>query len=163
MKFKPVPEPPASLAGVADAQRAVPLVAGSEDDCCARLGDRLDLPREDARTWLTFLRALELAEETDSGYARTRRDVDRDALATSFRERVFGVSDLLAVLDAADRPLSPDEAFDRFADSVPTWERHKNPGSWETVWRERVADLLGWAALLGLAERTPDGYRAPTE
>lgn len=163
MKFKPVPEPPEGLDGVADAQRAVPLVAGSENDCCARLGNRLGLPREDARTWLTFLRALELAEETDSGFARTRRDVDQDALAAAFRKRVFGASDLLTVLDAADRPLSSDETFDRFADRVPTWERHKNPGSWETIWRERVDNLLGWAALLGIAERTADGYRPASE
>jgi len=64
MKFKFVPEAPADLGFVADAQRAVPLVPGREDDCCARLTRRLDLPSRDvARTWLTFLRALRLVEE----------------------------------------------------------------------------------------------------
>ncbi|USZ67577.1 hypothetical protein NGM10_12670 [Halorussus salilacus] len=161
MRFKLVPEPPESLDFVATAQKAVPLVPGSEDDCCARMLDRTDLTsRDEARTWLTFLRALGLAEETDSGFARVRADPEPASLRERFREGVFGVPALLEILDESDGPVSVDEAFGAFRDEVPTWEHHKNPNSWETIWRERVEYLLDWATLLGLAEKTEDGYRA---
>jgi len=159
VKFKLVPEPPADLSFVADAQRAVPLVPGTEDDCCRRLMDRVGFESRDvARTWLTFLRALELAEETESGFARTRRDPAHDALAVAFRERVYGADRLLDRLATAG-PLSADEAFEAFREDIPTWERHKDPSRVEDVWRERVANLLAWAVLLDLAERTDEGYR----
>ena len=161
MQFKLVPEPPESLDFVAEAQRAVPLVPGSEDDCCARLLDRTDLPsRDSARTWLTFLRALGLAEETSSGFARVRRDPDPEYLGEQFRENVFGVPALLETLSEAAEPLSADEAFAEFRDEVPTWEHHKNPNSWEEIWGERVEYLLDWAALLGLAEAVDETYVA---
>lgn len=161
MQFKLVPEPPETLDVVADAQRAVPLVPGSENDCCARLLDRTDLTsRDEARTWLTFLRALGLAEEHASGFARTRRDPDREFLRERFREHVFGVDRLLEVLADAERPISADEAFEEFRGKVPTWEHHKNPNSWEEIWRERVEHLLEWAALLGLVERVDGKFAA---
>lgn len=161
MKFKLVPEPPSDLSVVADVQRAVPLVPGSEDDCCARITQRTGIePRDAARTWLTFLRALGLAEETTTGFARTRRDPDPEVLADAFRDRVFGADAVLDALADADGPLSAEETFERVADEVPTWERHKNPNSWQEVWRRRVERLLEWATLLGLAERVDGGYRA---
>ena len=154
MKFKLLPTPPGDLEFVADAHRAVPLVPGSEDDCCARLMRRLDLPSRDvARTWLTFLRGVRLARETESGFARIRRDVDRDALAADFRERQFGASEVLAVLADADGPLAAEEVFERFQERVPQWEHYKNPGTWKDVWSDRIADLLEWLVLLELAER----------
>lgn len=160
MRFKLVPEPPADPDFVAEAHRAVPLVPGSEDDCCARLLDRTDLRERDAaRTWLTFLRALGLAEETDSEFVRIRRDPEPEYLRERFREGVFGAPAILAALADADRPLSVEEVFERFRDEVPTWEQHKNPNSWEQLWRERVGHILEWSVLLGLAERTDDGYR----
>lgn len=159
MQFKLVPEPPESLDFVADAQRAVPLVPGTESDCCARLLDRTDLPsRDSARTWLTFLRALGLAEEQSSGFTRTRREPDREFLREQFRENVFGVTALMGILDGADEPLSADEAFEWFRDEVPTWEHHKNPNSWQEIWRERVEYLLEWYVLLDLAEKVDGKY-----
>ncbi|NHN47250.1 hypothetical protein G9464_06515 [Halostella sp. JP-L12] len=159
MRFKEVPPAPDSLDFVADAQRAVPLVPGSEDDCCARLQRRTDVPdREAARTWLTFLRALGLAEETDAGYARTDRDIDREGLAAAFREGVFGAAEVASLL--SDHPLTAAEAFEQFRPDVPQWERHRNPETWEDEWEGRVARLLEWAVLLGLAERTDAGYVA---
>ncbi|NHN59786.1 MULTISPECIES: hypothetical protein [Halorussus] len=161
MKFKLVPEPPADLDFVATAQRAVPLVPGSEDDCCARLLDRTDLPSRDAaRTWLTFLRALGLAEERTSGFTRTREDPEAPFLREQFREDVFGADAVLAILSEAGEPLSADEVFERFRDEVPTWEHHKNPNSWAEIWRERVEYLLDWAVLLGLAEEADGTYEA---
>jgi len=159
MKYKIVPEPPADLDFVADAQRAVPLVPGSVEDCCTRVQSRTGLPaRDDARKWLTFLEALGLAEETDPGFRRLRVDPDREAMAGDFRERVFGADDLLDALAAAGEPLSTDDAFERFTEEVPRWERDRHP-DWRSVWRERVERLLEWAVLLGLAERADGGYR----
>ncbi|WP_435175887.1 hypothetical protein [Halorussus sp. AFM4] len=161
MKFKLVPEPPADLEFVATAQRAVPLVPGSEDDCCARLLDRTDLPSRDAaRTWLTFLRALGLAEERATGFTRTREDPDPELLRGRFRESVFGADAVLEILADAEQSLSADEVFERFRDEVPTWEHHKNPNSWEEIWGERVERLLDWAVLLGLAEAVDGEYEA---
>ncbi|NEU55939.1 hypothetical protein [Halorussus sp. MSC15.2] len=159
MQFKLVPEPPADLDFVADAQRAVPLVPGSEDDCCARMLDRTDLTSRDAaRTWLTFLRALGLAEEQSSGFTRTRQDPDAEFLREQFRENVFGVPAVLAILADAAEPLSADEVFEQFRDEVPTWEHHKNPNSWEEIWSERVAYLLDWCVLLELVAEVDGAY-----
>ncbi len=160
MRFKPVPDAPGSLDAVAAARRAVPLVPDSEDDCCARLARRCDLPSRDAaRTWLTFLRALDLAEETEDGKFRRRADPEPDRLREAFVERVFGARELLAALDAADDPLTADAAFDALRGRVPAWERHRS-ASWEADWRDRTERLLEWAELLGLAEKRDGGYVA---
>ncbi|WP_323190715.1 hypothetical protein [Halostella sp. PRR32] len=159
MRFKEIPAPPESLDFLAEAQRAVPLVPEPENDCCARLTDRTSVSdRETARTWLTFLRALELVEETDRGYARVRGDPDPDELAGAFRERVFGAREVLSLL--GDHPLTVAEVFEQFEPTVPQWERHRNPQTWRSQWKTRVERLLEWAALLGLAERTGSGYEA---
>lgn len=161
MKFKLVPPAPESLDTVADAQRGVPLVPGSEDDCCARLLDRLDLPSRDvARTWLTFLRALELVVETESGFKRLRTDPDREHVRRAILTRVYGAETLLSALREADEPLDAEAAFERFRAEVPTWEAYKAPATWEETWRERVGHLLDWLALVGLAERRDGGYVA---
>jgi hypothetical protein len=158
VKFKPVPPAPETTEFLERAQRAVPLVPGTETDCCARLRDRLDLPsRDDGRTWLTFLRALELAEETPSGYRRTDREPTVAACRDAFRERVFAADAVEAALRAADDPLTAEEAFDAVRDRVPTWERHRTEGDWEATWRERVDRLCGWLVLFGVAERVERG------
>ena len=161
MRLKPVPDAPDSLDGLAAVQRAVPLVPETEDDCCARLVRRCDLPdRDAARAWLTFLRALELAEETaDGSYRRRRRvDVDPATLRESFRDRVFGARELLDALDSADA-IDADAAFAALRERVPRWERHRS-ASWEADWRDRTARLLEWSVLFGLAEKRGEGYVA---
>lgn len=157
-RLKPVPEPPADLAALWTARDAVPLVPKPENDCCARVMDRYGVDaRDDARTWLTFLRALGLVAEADRGFHRTRDDPDRAALADRFHEGVYGARE---VLDAVgDDPRTAGEAFEAVERIVPNWERHKDP-AWERTWRERVRRLLDWAVLLGLAEREGDRYRA---
>jgi hypothetical protein len=158
VKLKVVPEP-RDREFLDDARRALPLVPGSENDCCARLLDRTDLAaRDDAREWITFLRALGLAEETESGFRRLRRDPDNEALAVAFREGVFGAE---AVLDSlrTESALDADELFERFRPHVPNWERHRRP-DWEDHWRERVRRLLEWTMIFDLAERIEGGYRA---
>lgn len=161
MKFKLVPAAPTDLSVVADAQRAVPLVPASEDDCTARLVRRLDLPSRDvARTWLTFLRALELAEENPSGFRRLRVDPTEEQLRDAFRRRVFGAEDVLTTLETATEPRTVDEVFEAFEERVPVWEHHKNPHKWESIWSERVGDILDWLVLLGLADSVDEGYVA---
>jgi len=157
MRFKLLPEPPDSLDLVADAQRAVPLVPGTEDDCCARLMRRLDFPSRDvARTWLTFLRALELAAETPSGFVRESTEPTPEGIRTAFRERVYGAREVLDSLDSEPKTL--DEVFAAFEERVPVWETHRAAGDWRDVWRERVERILGWAVLLDLAAERDGGY-----
>ena len=158
MRFKLLPEPPESLALVAEAQRAVPLVPGSEDDCCARLMRRAGFPARDvSRTWLTFLRALELARETDAGFVRASTDPTPDHLRDAFRRRAYGAREVLDSL-ATDEPRTVAEVFEAFEGRVPTWETHRAAENWRDVWRERVGRLLGWAVLLDLAEERDGGY-----
>jgi hypothetical protein len=160
-RFKLVPPAPESLDAVAAAQRAVPLVPDSENDCCERLIRRCDLPSRDvARTWLTFLRALELVEETPEGFRRLRTDPTPDHLRDAFRRRVFGAAEILDALEAADGPLDEDVLFERFRDRVPTWEHHKEPTRWVDLWRDRVGTLCEWLVVLDLAASTPAGYRS---
>lgn len=159
VQFKVVPVPPGSFDFVAEARRAVPLVPGSEEDCCARLMERTGLAERDAaREWLTFLRALGLVEVGDRGFSRTRDDPDRAALADAFRERVYAAEDVLDALREADEPLDAPEVFERVRERVPQWERNRH-ADWETVWTGRVGRILDWAVLLGLAGRTDGGYR----
>jgi len=160
MRYKVVPEPLPDADALGDAQRAVPLVPGSVEDCCTRLRDRLGLAsRDEARELLTFLEALGLATETDRGYRRTDRDPE--ALADPFRNRVFGARELLAAVDAADGPLTAGAAFERLRGDVPTWERHRHE-HWDAEWRTRVERLLEWARLLGLVVVDEEGYRPAT-
>jgi hypothetical protein len=158
VKFKPVPPAPDEFDDVGRVQRAVPLVPGTEDDCCARLVDRLDLPsRDDARTWLTFLRALELAEETPSGYRRTDAEPTVVGCREAFLDRVFAAEVVHETLATAG-PLAPAEAFERVRERVPAWERHRDT-EWADTWRERVGRLLDWLVLLDAAERMDSTYR----
>ncbi|QLG26118.1 hypothetical protein HUG10_00560 [Halorarum halophilum] len=160
MKFKLVPEPPADRGFVTDVQAAVPLIPESEDDCCARLMRRCDLRSRDiARTWLTFLRALGLAEETPSGFRRVRASPTVDDLRRSFLDGVYGATDVADALASADDtdPLTVDEAFEALRDRVPTWERTRTD-DWEGVWTDRAERMLGWFVLLDLAERRGEDY-----
>lgn len=160
VRRKPVPPAPGDLDGLATVRAAVPLVPGSVEDCCSRLVARADVPsRDEARTWLTFLEALGLAQETDRGFARTRDpdDPDRERLADAFLSGVYGAREVLAILEASDRPLDLDGAFEAFREHVPNWERMRSE-DWEREWRRRVDHLLSWAVLLGLARETGEGY-----
>jgi hypothetical protein len=163
-RFKLLPPTPETVDGVADAQRAVPLVPGTEDDCCARLVRRLDLPSRDvARTWLTFLRALELAAERESGFVRLSREPTPDYLRAAFLDGVYGAREIHDSLGPT--PVDSDTVFERFEARVPEWERYKDPARWRDTWRERVDYLLDWLVLLDLAARENDGYVAtePTD
>jgi hypothetical protein len=148
MRYKPGPEP-RPLADVGEIQAAVPLVPGSVDDCCLRLQQRAGVPdRSAAREWLPFLVALGLAGERDGSYYRKRVDPDRESLARNFRERVYGVTELLDVVGERDG-ATPAEAFGATADLVPTWERNRE-SDWEESWRDRTRRVLEWGVVLDI-------------
>jgi hypothetical protein len=150
VQFKIVP-PPRPLAELREMAAALPAVPRAETDCCGAIVAAMDLSaRDDARTYLTFLRALGLAATDGGRYYRVRPAPDDDALARTFRERVFLCERVLGTL--ADDALTPAEAFEHVREHVPEWERHRHE-DWEAEWRERVARLLAWAHELGLAER----------
>ncbi|MFC7234210.1 hypothetical protein [Halosegnis marinus] len=158
MRFKVVPPVPESLDRVEAVWRGVPIVPDAEESCCRRLMRDADVPAQDtAKEWLTFSRALGLAEEGPRGYARVRDGYDPDAFPARFREGVYAADETLAVLADADEPLSPDEVFDRLRDRVPAWERARST-DWQDTWRERVGRILDWAVLLGLAAERDGGY-----
>lgn len=158
MRVKVVPPAPASFDRLRAVHRAIPLVPDDEESCCTRLVRDADVPAQDeAREWLTFCRAIGLAEEGPRGFSRVRGAFDRDALAGAFRGRVYAADEALAVLDEADGPVSAEAAFDRLRDRVPAWERERTT-DWTETWTERVERVLDWAVLFGLAERTEEGY-----
>ena len=113
--------------------------------------------RDVARTWLTFLRALELAAETDSGFVREQTEPTPEHVRDAFKRRVYGASEVLSSLDA-DEPKSIEAVFADFEERVPVWETHRAAENWRDVWRERVERILGWAELLDLVTERDGGY-----
>ncbi|MFC7186169.1 hypothetical protein [Halorubrum yunnanense] len=155
MRLKPVPDPPTDLDDLRDLQRAVPLVPGSTDDCCARLHDRRGLPdRQTANDWLAFLRALGLVRETSRGFVRADADPTPELVREGLREGVLLAPEALGALRAAtpEDPLTADALFEATRESVPRHDRARDP-QWEATWRARAARLLEWLALVDLAER----------
>jgi hypothetical protein len=159
VRYKVVPEP-RDRETLEVVHETLPLVPDSVEECCIRTVDRTTVrSRDAAREWVTFLRALGLAERTPRGFRRVRTDVDREALAGTFRRRVFGAREVLAALDDAGE-LTPDGAFDHLWPAVPAWERdrHTDP---EAEWRERTRRLLEWARILGLVTGDGNGEAYP--
>ncbi|WP_254761673.1 hypothetical protein [Natrinema marinum] len=164
MRFKPVPEPPDDLAFVETVHLALPETAGAVDDCCAHLLEETSIvDRDEAATWLVFLRALELAAEEPAGYRRRRPGpgdaataLERDRLRRAFRERVAGAEAVLAALDGSDRPLTAAAVGDALCEDGSNGEQRPRR---HRIRDDRVERLLEWAVLLGLAERAESGYR----
>ncbi|ADD03796.1 uncharacterized protein Nmag_0204 [Natrialba magadii ATCC 43099] len=156
LTFKPIPEPPHgsadALESIATVRATLPATeaeAADTPDCCARVLDRTDgvegaqiRDRDDAATWLTFLRALELAVDGTEGYRRTEQKLELAAIQMAFRERVHGAQTVLDVLDAAAKPLSAATVAERV-----------DAASRRPVERERVGRVLEWAVRLELAEQ----------
>lgn len=161
MRIKPLPPPPEDLEAVRAAQRAVPLVPAPEETCTRRVMAALGVDRDEAGRWLAVLRAASLVRRSTRGFARVRREPTRSTLVDAFRDGVFGTEEVIAVLRDAGDPLPADAVFDRFADHVPPWERHRDPG-WRTRWADRTDRLLGWLHRLQLVERTNGRFRLAT-
>lgn len=190
MRYKTVPPAPPderdAIASLETVRDALPLVPRSEEDCCARLVDRVEWieSREVATEWIAFLHALGLAERSDSGYARVRgepvsgnpdRDVsgelDRDSLAVRFRERILGAGEVCDALERSDvsaptdavasdtspEPVTVNEAFDAVEPVVPEWERRRTD-AWRATWRAHAERCLEWTTAFGIAEERDEGY-----
>jgi hypothetical protein len=157
MRYKVVP-PVRDVSFLRDVADAVPLVPGREDDCCTRIRDRTGVPaRNDAREWLTFCQALGLVAETERGYHRVQEEPDGEALATAYREQIFGAREVLQAVSERGG-ATPAMTFDAIRDEVPQWEQARDD-DWAATWRERTGRLLGWAAVFDLVERDGDVFR----
>ena len=155
MRYKVVPEP-RSVAFLRDVQSALPLVPGTVADCCSRIRDRTDLQsRDEAREYLTFVRALGLAAGHDRGYSQMRDGPADGELGAQFHENVFGARETLEVLEEGRTAM---ECFAVVRDTVPRWERERHV-DWAAVWRERTERLLAWAVEFGLASYENGEYR----
>jgi hypothetical protein len=142
--------PPARVVDyVGDVQAAVPLVPGSETDCCARLGRRPEIPRRAlSPTRTTFHRGLPIARAPDAGFRRTRREPTVSGVRAGLVEGVLGAREIAACV--SDGPTTLEDAFGAVEPLVPRWERTRTD-EWEQVWRARAARLCDWLAGLGLA------------
>lgn len=155
MRYKVAP-PARSLASLAEARKAIPMVPDSEADCCRAIQDVRDLQtRDEAREILIFLHALGLVDRTDRGYYRTQEPLDREVLADAYRRNVFAVAELLDAIEAT--PRTAEEAFEAIRAVVPQWERNRH-ADWEVVWRDRVERLLDWGVAFGLVHARDVGY-----
>ena len=158
MRYKIVP-PARDRKFLLEVRDALPLVPGSENDCCARIRDRTDVDsRADARKWLTFCVALGLAAETNRGYHRLRDEPAADELGERLLENVYPAREALASLREAG-PATADETFEALRDRMPRWERSRHV-DWAAEWRERIANLLEWCVAFGLARREGNGYQS---
>lgn len=164
MKFKVVPEPPASIEEFDEIRAAVPLVPDDESSCRERLVVRTNVDAQDrAREWLTFLRALELVEKTDDGYRRLGDEPDLGERQRAFRERVILAEEVLDAVESVDEPRSVSAVFETVVDQLPHWERlrHDDP---EATWRDRVERILEWAVRFEILDRVDSAYvEADTE
>ncbi len=161
MRLKPVPEPPTDLDRLADYRRAVPLVPGRVDDCCARLRDRHDLSnRQVANDWLAFLRALGLVESTPRGFIRTEAEVTPERVRRGLREDVLFAPEALALLAEAtpDDPVTAGDVHAATRGDVPRHDRGRDP-NWETAWEARADRLLRWFVLVDLAASVGTGSK----
>jgi hypothetical protein len=156
MRYKVVPDS-RGLDTLMAVHQSLPLVPADVENCCVLVVDRTAvLARDDARQWITFLEALELAEETTRGYKRVRTDPEPERLGDAFRRRIFAADELLSALEATESLTVPG-AFERLRPIVPQWERDRHQ-DWETEWRDRTRRLLAWSVVFDLATRDGDVY-----
>jgi hypothetical protein len=161
MRLKRVPEPPVDLNALEAYQRAVPLVPGDTDDCCARLRDRRGLAdRQVANDWLAFLRMLGLVRETPRGFVRADIDPTVEVIQRGLHNGVVHTPAALELLREATptTPVTPESLFTATRADIPRHNRARDP-SWEQTWVDRAGRLLGWLALVDLA--TPIDGRVP--
>ena len=146
MRYRLVP--PADL-DITDVHAAVPSKANAVEDCCAQLLESTAIgSREEARTWLVFLHALGMVAEGTDGYHRISDNFSSGSLRESFVDEVYGVAELVAVVEASDHPLARDELVERVAAGL------SPSGDWEG----NVDRLVGWAERFGIVSVSAGGY-----
>lgn len=156
VRFKLIPAA-SSIGKLRAVHQSVPTDPGATDDCCSLLCEAVGLPnRQAAEEWLVFLRALELAAETDGSYHRLNWKA-RDSLVDSFESRVVGAADLLDRIEEGD-PMTRDELAAECRGSGNTTSGN-HPLERDT----RIDRLLGWSVSLGVIVDTPEGYSTVAE
>jgi hypothetical protein len=149
MRYKVAP-PPRSLSDLQQIRRAIPLVPDDELDCCLSIQRAADIDdREQARQYLTFLRALDLVATDTRGYYRTQDEFDIKRINTAYQDNVFLVVELCTAATG-----DPNEAFEAIRGEIPRWERERHC-DWEDVWRERVWNIIKWGQTFGCEPLTP--------
>jgi hypothetical protein len=152
MRYRQLP-PAGDLADLESVRRAVPRDPAETDDCCARVCDRTAVDtREQASQWLVFLTALGCVTDEGTGYYRDAADIDHEELAERFVSHVFGVPEVLGVLDGADRPLTRAEIADRLDARTRERFQRTDPGP------DYLGRLLAWAVSLDRVAVAEDGY-----
>lgn len=144
------------MADITAVWQAVPVSPDDTDDCCQRLIDRTTVDtRTHASEWLVFLTALGCVQESGDGYYRTEFEPDDQTLRDGFTSRLFGVDQVLTVLDTADEALSVDAVIT----ALP--ERTRQRISRTTDLREYIARLLDWGVTFDVFERHQHRYTSP--
>lgn len=157
MRFKVVP-PVRSRAFIREAHWSLPLVPSSENDCCALLMNHGIDSRDEAREWITFLRALGLVSEENGRFYQRQVDPSDRELASAFRERVYAANELLNLVAETESPLKVEELFEQGQEQgiIPQWERYQQ--DWENVWRVRIQRILAWGCEFNLLKQREEGY-----
>lgn len=147
MRYRLIPPATAEIDAILE---AVPQTAAAVDDCCAHLVTETSVEdRETAQSWLVFLQALGLVDENEDGYFRTSASPGTEELQAAFRERVFGVEEVLDELAEARES--------RAVEDVAASATSRFPASRD--WEVYVVRLLAWAERFDLVRESAGGYK----
>ncbi|SDJ22768.1 hypothetical protein SAMN05216226_101223 [Halovenus aranensis] len=152
MRYRQLP-PAGDWSTIEAVWQSVPTDPAETTDCCARLCDRTAVERrEHASEWLVFLSALGCVTDDGDGYYRSVDSLDTEALGDRFETQVFGVSEVLAVLDAEDGPLTTAAIRSRLEDDPLRGIERAREGylarllAWGVVFERFTADGAGYTA-----------------
>ncbi|WP_267163686.1 hypothetical protein [Halovenus salina] len=150
MRYRQLP-PAGDISDIERVWQAVPADPAETSDCCARLCDRVGVERREyASEWLVFLSALGCVTDDGDGYFRSVDALAVDSLGDCFETQVFGVSEVLAVLDAAAEPLTKTEIHTRLDD-----DHRRHIGRAREGYLDR---LLAWGLVFDQFDAAETGY-----
>lgn len=162
MKIKPVPTPPDSFRDLHQVVEAIPSEPQDRETVLAaiRRAGPGELGRQGAIDWITLLEELGIVtRELDSDrYSRRSVPEDPSTVVDRFLDSVFQARAVHRHLLATDGPVTGADCVE--AGIEPTRWESLRPGDRTAVWAARCDRILAWFALLGIAERRENGYRA---
>lgn len=162
MKIKPVPTPPDSFRDLHQMVEAIPAEPQDRETVLGviRRAGPDELGRQGAIDWIALLEELGVvARELDSDrYSRRGIPEDSTTVVNRFLDSVFQARAIHRHLRATDGPVTGADCVD--AGIEPTQWESLRPGDRTAVWAARCDRILAWFALLGIAERCENGYRA---
>lgn len=135
----------------------VPASPEVVEDCCGHIYEQTTVAsREHAREWLVFLQALGCVESGAKGYFRTENPERPEYLAEPFKNKLFGVTEILEQVSTASEPLTTATVCERLDD--PVKERLQSRAGTADLARDSVERRLKWADSFGLVFRRDDRY-----